>query len=167
MYTQGHLSPTWDINQFKQLNYKLDYHKNTELIDQYVSSGHTRESMHVYNCFEDQLVVNTSGIRKNFSWIDNIALAVNLFTPGQYLPLHRDSYQRYSSVFNIDQSQIIIRIILMLEDNCPGQILQINDTTIAQWVAGDWFGWSGDELHAFYNLSMSNRYAVQLSGTLC
>jgi hypothetical protein len=167
MYTQGYLCPTWDINQFKQLEYKLDYHKDTSLIDDYVSSGHERNCIHLYNCFEDKLKLDTSYIRDHFKWVSNLALAVNLFTPGQYLPMHKDRYQRYKSVFNTDSNDDIIRIILMLEDSHVGQLLQIEDSAIAKWSAGDWFGWTGSENHAFYNFSMTNRYAIQLTGILC
>jgi hypothetical protein len=52
----------------------------------------------------------------------------------------------------------------MLEDNCPGQILQIKDTCISSWKSGDCFGWKYDDLHAFYNFSMNDRYAIQITG---
>ena len=166
MYITGYLDPQWDLSAIKQLNYKLDYHKDTNLIDQYVSSGHNHGSIHLYNCFEDNLVVDLSYIRSNFNWVNNLALAINLFTPGQYLPMHKDLYQKYSRAFNISSTNSIIRIILMLEDNCPGQVLQIEKRAIADWKAGEWFGWSGNDAHAFYNLSMSDRYAVQITGTI-
>ena len=167
MYTQGNLIPNWDLNQFKQLEYKLDYHKDLNLIDRYVASGHLESSIHVYNCFEDKLTVDTKYIRNHFKWIKNLALAVHLFKPGQYLPMHQDLYQKYKSVFNIDSADHIIRIIIMLDDNQPGQILQIENIAIAKWNAGEWFGWVGGESHAFYNFSMTDRYAIQLTGTLC
>jgi hypothetical protein len=54
----------------------------------------------------------------------------------------------------------------MLENSSPGQILQIKDRAIAHWSAGNWYGWKDFDLHAFYNFSMENRYAVQITGTL-
>jgi hypothetical protein len=55
----------------------------------------------------------------------------------------------------------------MLEDSCPGQILQFENRVVGNWKAGDWFGWIGNELHAFYNFSMIDRYAIQITGTQC
>jgi hypothetical protein len=124
--------------------------------------------MQMRYCFENQLSsVNNTYIRNHFKSLDNLALAVNLFTPGQYLPLHYDLYQQYRSVFKLNGSEKITRIILMLEDSSPGQILQIENRVVGNWIAGDWFEWSGNELHAFYNFSMVDRYAIQITGTKC
>jgi hypothetical protein len=54
--------------------------------------------------------------------------------------------------------------MVMLEDNYPGQILQIKDICISSWKSGDCFGWKYDDLHAFYNFSMNDRYAIQITG---
>jgi hypothetical protein len=165
---QGHLIPNWITDQFKSLDYTLDHHKDTQLIDRYVAAGHDPNSMQMRYCFENQLSsVDTTYIRNHFKWLDNLALAVNLFTPGQYLPLHYDLYQQYRSVFKLDETIKISRIILMLEDSCPGQILQFENRVVGNWKAGDWFGWIGNELHAFYNFSMIDRYAIQITGTQC
>ena len=80
--------------------------------------------------------------------------------------MHYDLYDKYKSVFSVDSADKIIRVMVMLENSVPGQILQINDRAIAKWSAGDWFGWQGREPHASYNFSMSDRYALQLTGHL-
>jgi hypothetical protein len=52
----------------------------------------------------------------------------------------------------------------MLEDSSPGQILQVKDTAYCKWKSGDCFYWNYDEIHAFYNFSMKDRYAIQITG---
>ena len=52
----------------------------------------------------------------------------------------------------------------MLEDSVPGQMMHIKDTIHHTWVAGDVFGWIGDEMHTFYNMSLKDRYAIQITG---
>ena len=54
----------------------------------------------------------------------------------------------------------------MLEDSSPGQILQIKDIAHCKWNAGDCFYWNHDEIHAFYNFGMKDRYAIQITGVL-
>jgi hypothetical protein len=166
MLLEGHITPTWDIKEFYDLEYTLGYHKEDKLNQRYVAAGHVKDSMSLYNCFENSLKVDTQSIRDQFDFLKDLALAVNLFKPGQYLPMHHDLYGKYKSVFSVDSSDKIIRVMVMLENSVPGQILQINHRAIAKWSAGDWFGWQGQEPHAFYNLSMSNRYAIQITGHL-
>ena len=52
----------------------------------------------------------------------------------------------------------------MLEDSSPGQILQVKDTAYCKWNAGECFYWRYDDEHAFYNFSMNDRYAIQITG---
>lgn len=165
MYLEGHVRPTWDIDLVKSLDYKFDYHKDLELIEQYKKAGHHEPSMHLYNCFEDNLNIDLNFIKNEFNFLDNLSIAINFFTPGQYLPLHRDLYGRYKKLHNLDNNADIVRIILFVEDSKLGQILQIDKKAITTWNAGDWFGWTNNELHAFYNFSFDNRYAFQITGT--
>jgi hypothetical protein len=53
----------------------------------------------------------------------------------------------------------------MLEDSKPGQVSQACGKTYGEWQAGDWIQWDSDDPHAVYNLSMHDRYAIQLTGT--
>lgn len=166
MYIDGKINPQWDPKDFYKLEYKLDYHKDTDLIKKYVDLGHPVELISVYNCFDDKIDIDKSYILEKFNFLNHVSIAINLFKPGQYIPCHSDLYQRYKIVHSITSSENIYRIILMLEDSSPGQILQIEDRAIAHWSAGEWFGWRNSDLHAFYNFSMKNRYAVQITGTL-
>jgi len=166
MLLEGHITPTWDIKEFYDLEYMLGYHKEDKLNQRYIAAGHLKDSMSLYNCFENSLKVDTQSIREQFNFLKDLALAVNLFKPGQYLPMHYDLYGKYKSVFSLTESAKIVRIMVMLENSVPGQILQINDRAIAKWKAGDWFGWQDREPHAAYNFSMVDRYAIQITGHL-
>lgn len=156
----------FDIKQYQSLPYVLDYHKDKEVEGQYVSAGHSREKMGIHYCFEtQQLPLSALKIKNKFEqWYDNVALAVNLFQPGHYLPLHHDLYGRYRSLFDPENKKKIIRIIVMLENNSPGQIIQIDFKTWGQWRSGQVFWWYDDTPHAFYNMSLLPRYALQVTG---
>jgi hypothetical protein len=166
MLKNGKIDRNWDIEEIKNLPYKFDYHKDLDLIKMYASLGHNEDSMIIYNCFEDEINLNLNYYKNSFSFLNNISLAVNLFKPGQYLPLHVDLYQRYKKIHNLDDNVKIFRIVVMLEDSVPGQILQIENNLIGNWQAGEWFGWVNCESHAFYNLSTVDRYAIQVTGTI-
>jgi len=162
-----HIFPNWNIEEFKTLNYILSTHKDEELVNQYLSLGHSKENLSMYKyhlpnpmpkCVDEYVI-------PNFTFLNNVLPAVNYFKPGQYLPLHTDLYGKYIEI-NGGNSENIIRCVVMLENSSPGQILQIKDKCIWSWKSGDCFYWDYNDIHAFYNLSMKDRYAIQLTGVL-
>ena len=94
---------------------------------------------------------------------NHVSVAVNLFTPGTYVPCHNDLYQRFSKVNNVQPNDKIYRFIVMLEQGEHGQMLQINNKVHYKWCSGDYFGWVDQDVHSFYNMSLTNRYAVQVT----
>ncbi len=158
----GHITPNWNINDFKSLEFKLD--PDPYIKEEYTRSGHNIEALKIYNCFEPNINFSISNILENFNFLSNISCAVNLFRPGQYIPLHSDRYERYVRLHNLPNADSVVRIILMLEDNSPGQFLQVKNKVMSEWSSGDWFAWNSYDEHAFYNLSKSDRYALQITG---
>lgn len=162
-----HITPNWNIEEFKTLEYFLTTYKGENIINQYVNSGHQRSMISLYNYHEPNPMPNCirEYIRPQFNFLDHVAIAVNYFKPGQYLPLHSDTYEKYIRVYSVNEKDIV-RVILMLEDSSPGQIIQIKDLCTSSWKSGDCFSWKYDDLHAFYNFSMVDRYAIQVTGIL-
>lgn len=162
-----HIEKSWIIDDFYNLNYTLTTHKDVRLLDQYESSGHVRSSMRLYNCHEPNPMPDAvfSNITPKFDFLQHIGMAINLFKPGQYLPLHVDLFGRYIEVTGA-RLENIVRYMVMLETAAPGQILQIGNQCYTNWQAGDCFGWQSHESHALYNFSMKDRYAVQVTGVL-
>lgn len=159
----------FDIKEYQALSYTLDYHKDKDLEAQYIAAGHNREQMGIHYCFETQQLPGSAlEVKEKFERLyDNIAVAVNLFQPGHYLPMHHDLYGRYRSVFgDPNHERQVIRIIVMLENSEPGQIIQVGYMTWAQWRSGQVFWWCDDTPHAFYNMSLSPRYALQITGMI-
>jgi hypothetical protein len=161
------IQPEWKISDFHNLDYFLTTHKDKILLDQYVNFGHNRDSMTLYNCHEPSYMPNCvhDYIKPQFDFLEHIAFAINLFKPGQYLPIHTDIFGKYMKLYDV-KFENIVRYIIMLEDSLPGQILQIESKCIGEWNSGDCFGWKYNQRHAFYNFSMKDRYAIQVTGTL-
>jgi hypothetical protein len=164
----GHIEAFWDIQSIKQLDYKKDFHKDTELINQYFQSGHSLDHMCLYNFFDTDTALpeTTQQIRSLFPGLSCISVAINKFKPGQYLPLHTDLYQRYRMIHNLTTQQHIRRIVIMIEDCVPGQISQYGRTAWGDWRAGDWFDWIDEFPHAAYNFSPVDRYTWQVTGVI-
>jgi len=160
----GHIEPTWDSVDYHSLSYNTAT-INEKYLSQYKLAGHNVEQIHIFNYFEPNPMPSSMNyIKEQFNNLKFLSAAVNLMLPGQYLPHHRDLYERWMRVHNVTDIDNIYRAIVMLDDAELGQILQINSTTISNWQAGDWFAWTGTTSHAIYNFSSVPRYAIQVTG---
>lgn len=161
------IEPNWDISEFYNLDYFLTTHKEYDLIEKYESFGHSKSHMTLYNCQEPSIMPTFlyDYLKPRFHFLNNIAFAVNLFKPGTYLPIHSDTLKTYTGIYDVSVEKII-RYIVMLEDSSSGQIIQVEDDCFGKWKAGDCFGWRGPQSHAFYNFSMKDRYAIQITGSI-
>jgi len=161
-----HIDPKWDIRDFYNLDYILATHNDSFLVDEYISSGHNKEKISIYKYHEPNPMPSCmKHVRDKFSHWDKVGLAVNYFKPGQYLPMHTDLFGRYLQINNVKPDNVN-RCMVMLEDSSPGQILQIGDVCYCKWEAGDCFYWEYETPHAFYNMSMKDRYAIQVTGVV-
>lgn len=164
MSNSGYIKTTWNINNFKSLEYKFDTHKDDNLLTRFENAGHNRQSMTLYNYFEPNPMPPVVFEIANLFSLDNVSVAINLFKPGQYLPYHVDLFQKYRQVHGLEEDAKISRIIVMLEDSEYGQISQVRDQTYGKWSAGFYLKWYEPDFHAFYNFSTTDRYAIQITG---
>ncbi len=162
-----YVKPNWNIEEVKKLNFNLSPFKNDKLVLQYAQSGHDKTKISLFNYHEPNEMPKfiTDYVKPHFDFLDKVCVAFNYFKPGQYLPPHSDLYGKYMQLYDVN-SKNIVRYIMMLENSSPGQILQIKNHTFGFWVAGDCFHWKYDDPHAFYNFSMKDRYAIQITGVL-
>jgi hypothetical protein len=159
------IEPKWNIDDYKRLDYKLDKHKGDEDNHRYIEAGHLPQSLSLYNYFEpNPMPESIEYIKNKFDKLHNISVAVNLFKPGQYMPIHYDRFDTYKKINNLPSNSSICRYMIMLEDSQPGQMLQVEEFVYNKWKAGYVYGWCNHALHTFYNLSTHNRYAVQITG---
>jgi len=163
----GHIDPWWDPEQIKNLKFKLDFHKDSDLVQKYLNAGHSKDHIAIWNYFEPNPMPGDISIFYNyFPELKKIAVAINKLTPGTYLPFHKDLYERYCTIHQVKNIKKIKRIIVMIEDALDGQIFQVGNQTMTNWLAGDWISWQGDQAHATYNLALQDRYAWQITGVL-
>lgn len=161
----GNIEPQWSVDEYRSLKYNQDT-VDDQYLNQYLDAGHSRDQMTIYNYFEPNVMPSSVAYIKSKFNYDNLTAAVNLIRPGQYLPRHSDIYARWKHIHNHTDIETIVRIIVMLEAAEPGQVLEVGSMTYSNWRAGDWFSWMGATPHAIYNMSLKDRYAIQLTGSL-
>ena len=86
--------------------------------------------------------------------------------PGSVLPAHRDTYDRFKLIHGLETSHSVVRTIVFLEDWASGHYLEMNGTPFTGWRAGDWVSWHDDFLHLAANMGQTDRYTLQLTGTV-
>lgn len=155
------------MEEFYNLPYKPAPFYSDDQIEEYVSSGHDKTNMIIYKYHEPSPMPSCikENIFPHFSYLKNITSAINLFKPAKYLPYHSDSYFRYKEVFNIKKDSIV-RAVVMLEDWQPGQIILIDNKSYSGWKSGEYWCWKNDTKHSFYNMSIFDRYSLQITGTI-
>ena len=169
MKLRFNIPPKWNIDDYKSLSFKRETVKGQTTVQEYFRVGHKPGQMTMLNYFEPNTMPNgVDYVKTFFNDLVNVTAAINVFEPGNYLPLHKDNYRKYQSVAKdiLKGRGIapIYRYVVMLENSVPGQMLHIKDEVHHTLVAGDAFGWAGDEIHTFYNMSLKDRYAIQITG---
>jgi len=97
---------------------------------------------------------------ERFSW------SCYRMTPGCVLPAHRDTYDRFKLVHGLETTHSVVRAIVFLEDWASGHYLEMNGIPFTEWRAGDWVSWHDDFLHLAANMGQTDRYTLQLTGTV-
>jgi len=160
------IKPKWDIAELRRLDYKVAPFHDVRKINEYLWAGHVREHLDIYKYLEPRPMPSFvhEYVFPFFSNLKNLTSCINLFKSATYLPYHSDSYYVYKDLFNITD-ETIVRSVIMLEDWSPGQFILIEKESFSNWKAGDVFSWENDTKHSFYNMSLVNRYALQITGT--
>ena len=86
--------------------------------------------------------------------------------PGCVLPAHRDTYDRFKLIHGLETTHSVVRTIVFLEDWASGHYLEMNGTPLTGWRAGDWVSWHDNFLHLAANMGRTDRYTLQLTGTV-
>lgn len=86
--------------------------------------------------------------------------------PGDVLPEHGDTYDRFCKIHDVKDIQTIRRYIVFLEPWRSGHYFEIDGVPIVQWQAGTWVSWQGDTLHVAANIGSEMRYTLQITGTV-
>lgn len=98
--------------------------------------------------------------------VENFAWALYRMRPGDVLPEHGDIYLRYREIYGISDIASIRRYIIFLEDWQSGHYLEVDQTPVLGWRAGEGIYWHGDTPHLAANMGKTPRYTLQITGTI-
>jgi hypothetical protein len=164
-WAQGHVDPWWDL-QHRNLKYIHEQFNDTYILREWCRLGYTqaRSAGDMYDMTQAEpdwiAPFRTIFPFERFSW------SLYRMPPGRVLPAHRATYDQFKSVYGLETTHNVVRTIVFLEDWASGHYLEMNGQPFTDWRAGDWVSWRDDFLHLTANMGQTDRYTLQLTGTV-
>ena len=162
MIITGKIPVTWNCKDYESCEYKThpNPYRGFDPVNEENNTS-TKLDIGLEVCYN---IPKTILLNLNHFNLSNMSLQLQKYHPGQYLPFHSDRYDTYKKFNKIPKNNDIIRIIVFLHDQEPGQQLWV-ENKIYTGVAGDYIGWTNETVHMAANLSHINRYNLQITGT--
>lgn len=164
-WAQGHVDPWWGL-QHRDLTYINEPFNDKQSLDQWRKLGYTQRRFtgDMYD-MRNKAPAWVDQFRSIFPF-DRFSWSFYRMTPGCVLPAHRDTYDRFRLIHGLETTNSVVRTIVFLEDWASGHYMEMNGHPFTQWRAGDWVSWHDDFLHLAANMGHTDRYTLQLTGTV-
>jgi hypothetical protein len=162
-WVRGRLEPWWGV-QHRDLNYSNEDFNDEATVQQWRKLGFTQRrftgDMYDMRRSEPTFIApfREHFPMRHFSW------SFYRMPPGSVLPVHHDTYQRFREIHKLDHTAVIMRVIVFLEDWQSGHYLEMDDTPVLNWRAGEWVCWGNDFPHLAANIGRTDRYTLQITG---
>lgn len=163
-WKKGHIEPFWSEEDYKTLDYKKQPITEDEV------ESWKRQGYDYVKSFTGSMYGSDRPIDPK--WTDKLHGAFNLtgqtytfykMQTLEIMPTHIDRYKKYIELTGTSPVWIR-RVLIMLEDWKPGHYLEIDNTGITNWRAGDYFVWENYVPHAASNIGTEDRYTLQITG---
>lgn len=159
----GHIQPWWHL-EHHDLEYQHEPFNNSHDQTRWRTLGFTQTrftgDMYDMRRVEPEWIMPFREIitMPLFSW------SIYRMRPGDVIPEHGDTYQRFCELHGIHDINSIKRYIVFLEPWQSGHYFEIDGTAIVNWHAGTWVQWHGNTRHLAANLGQVPRYTLQITG---
>jgi hypothetical protein len=162
----GHTNIISQFNEgWKALDYQHNEFNDPETVTLWKGQGfHPREGVMYDMSREVPWWFDPETLKEDFPW-ENLGWSFYKMRPGDNLPMHVDAFARYKEKFDCT-NKIIVRGLVMLEDWKSGHYLEVDDRSITNWHAGQYWWWTEKTPHMAANLGTEDRYTLQLTGLM-
>ena len=160
------IEPFWD-DSFKNLDYSVEAFNNPTDTAQWMEQGYPGKfTGAMCDMRRPQPVWNAMFVKyfNRLGWKD-VGTSYYRMSSGTILPVHSDTYKRYIELFDLKgQEHTVHRAIVFLESWASGHYLELDNTPIVNWLAGDVVTWRYDTPHMAANMGLTPRYTLQITG---
>jgi hypothetical protein len=162
-YTPLEFYPQWE-EEYKSLPYKRVDYGDLEQLHRWQQMGFTHTNYTGQMCSNQDLVFEWAHqIGELLGWKD-IGYTFYKMETGDILPPHVDHFSKYKEMFDIKNSDDVMRCLVFLEDKKPGHMFEMNGKNVGDWMAGGAVAWRGRVEHCALNVGYEPRYTLQITG---
>lgn len=97
--------------------------------------------------------------------LDHAIVTLTRQDPGQILPWHYDRHFMLRRLYP-DDSRIIVRILVFMEEWKTGHVLQIQDEMLYNWKRGQAVIWHPTTYHVAANIGLEKKWTCNVTGFL-
>lgn len=110
----------------------------------------------------------------NMSWeqrvMDQLPLIHPVSTPtlqntGNIIPWHKDRHFYFKQTHPEDQ-EYVVRFLVFPQNWQTGHLLQVGNSILSHWIAGDVVLWHPDRMHLSVNVGMNDKWTCNITGIL-
>ena len=162
----GSVDPWWTIEGFYFLDYENKPFNDSATQAQWNKRGFEKQKFtgDLYGMPNDMPTwiepFETIFDWKHFSW------QLYKMGPGTVLPSHKDTYERFKELYNVEDPDTIYRAVVFLEDWQSGHYFEIDNTNLSYWKKGDYVVWQNSVSHLAANIGEVPRYTLQITGVV-
>lgn len=138
-----------------------------EQFESYRQYGYTQHSTRAWKSTFKQPKLELSwegNLEKHLPFEQCISTAT-MQPPGVIMPWHKDGYVYFRRLTK-DQNKQYIRFLVFLKDWEVGHLLQIGNSMLTHWSAGDTVVWHPDVYHLAANCGLTNKWTCNITGIL-
>lgn len=164
----ANIDPFWD-DEYKHLNYSVESFNNPLDTESWLKAGYLSnftgamcDMRHAQPTWNQRFIDHFTAM----GW-HNIGTSYYRMDTCTILPVHKDTYQRYIELFDLQgREHTIRRAIVFLEDWASGHYLELKGIPVVGWRRGFTVIWAYDAPHMAANLGLTPRYTLQITGHL-
>lgn len=167
-WIRGHVTWLEDNKEYLDIPYVREEFNDIEQNKIWKSQGHNPRTGRLFDMrYENQPSLTKKLIEfAESEELEHVGVSYYMMEAGDNLPYHSDTYNKYVSLFNLqNRNKKIVRFIFFPEDRKPGHIFEVDGKSF-DWKAGDWVAWMWDTQHMAANLGIVPRYSIQVTGVL-
>lgn len=131
---------------------------------QFIEWGNIKDATEHYMSFNPELKFDLMPVLKQIKCTQFLYNFIKI-PPGRMIPWHCDTYAYFVKRFNVQPDQLdrLKRAVVCMSDWDFGHALQIGNSVLGNWTAGDIYSWDHESWHGAANFGKTPLIFMQIT----